>query len=295
MRRVSTIEAAGGVLWRQVDSRLGVEVALVHRPRRADWSLPKGKLVAHEHPLLGALREVREETGHDARVGSPLGALRYRQAGTPKRVRYWALSATTGKFVAGREIDDLVWLPPDAAWRLVRRRDRPVIDRFWSLRADLSRPLLLVRPGSATSRWTGDESQRPLGKRGHRQAAALAQLLSAFDVRRTATADLTRCIETMIPYTRDQDAAPPALLPMRERGRPSRRAAEELAALVHEGIPTAVCAEHDALRWLSRRLSTTGRSQGIPPPLPRGGLYALHLDGRRPRRLVTAERVRPAG
>ena len=40
------ILAAGAVLWRRSSS--GVELALVHRPRYDDWSLPKGKLEAGE-------------------------------------------------------------------------------------------------------------------------------------------------------------------------------------------------------------------------------------------------------
>ena len=36
------VQAAGGVLWRRVDDE--ARVAVVHRPRYDDWSLPKGKL-----------------------------------------------------------------------------------------------------------------------------------------------------------------------------------------------------------------------------------------------------------
>ncbi len=38
------IRAAGGLLWRPGPE--GVQVALVHRPRYDDWSLPKGLLDA---------------------------------------------------------------------------------------------------------------------------------------------------------------------------------------------------------------------------------------------------------
>ena len=55
------IAAAGGVLWREGDA--GREVAVVHRPRYDDWSLPKGKLDDGEPHLVAALREIREETG----------------------------------------------------------------------------------------------------------------------------------------------------------------------------------------------------------------------------------------
>ena len=67
------------MLWRGDPAR--PEVAVVHRPRYDDWSLPKGKLHRGEHPLLGALREIEEETGFTARAGRRLGqpALRRRR------------------------------------------------------------------------------------------------------------------------------------------------------------------------------------------------------------------------
>ena len=40
------IHAAGGVVWRQAANGNGgsVEVAIIHRPRYDDWTIPKGKL-----------------------------------------------------------------------------------------------------------------------------------------------------------------------------------------------------------------------------------------------------------
>jgi 8-oxo-(d)GTP phosphatase len=52
----STVLAAGGVLWRGDAS--DPEVALVHRPRYDDWSLPKGKAKPKEHLLVTGLREM---------------------------------------------------------------------------------------------------------------------------------------------------------------------------------------------------------------------------------------------
>ena len=39
----------------------GAEVALVHRPKYDDWTLPKGKVDPGESVLLTAVREVEEE------------------------------------------------------------------------------------------------------------------------------------------------------------------------------------------------------------------------------------------
>jgi 8-oxo-dGTP diphosphatase len=107
------IEAAGGVLWRP--ARGGIEVALVHRPKYDDWSIPKGKLKAGEPALAGALREVEEETGHTAEPGRLLGEIRYLKDGEPKRVRYWAMRVTGGRFTVSEEVDEMVWLTPNEA------------------------------------------------------------------------------------------------------------------------------------------------------------------------------------
>lgn len=131
-----TIRAAGGVLWRRdPDDDGAVEVALIHRPRYDDWSLPKGKLAAGESELEAAVREILEETGFHVRVGRPLGETRYAKetdGGTrPKVVRWWAMQAEGGNFSPTGEVDDLVWLAPsDAAVRLTRPSEVEVLERF---------------------------------------------------------------------------------------------------------------------------------------------------------------------
>nr|WP_107498947.1 NUDIX hydrolase [Actinacidiphila yeochonensis] len=111
-----------------VDSIDGIEVALVHRPRYDDWSLPKGKLKAGEDFPAAAIRETREETGVECVLGDPLPSVYYRAGGRPKEVRYWAAEAGSGVFAANREVDRVEWLPPaDAARRLTHDHDRPLI------------------------------------------------------------------------------------------------------------------------------------------------------------------------
>jgi hypothetical protein len=46
------IRAAGGLLWRQPGK--GFEVAIVHRNRYDDWTLPKGKRNIYTHDHHGA-------------------------------------------------------------------------------------------------------------------------------------------------------------------------------------------------------------------------------------------------
>ena len=52
------------------DGADGPEVAVVHRPRYDDWSLPKGKLEPGEGWEQAALREVEEETGLRCELGA---------------------------------------------------------------------------------------------------------------------------------------------------------------------------------------------------------------------------------
>ena len=65
------VRAAGGVVIRD-----GL-VAVVHRPRYDDWSLPKGKLDEGETFEEAALREVWEETGLRAALVRELPEVRY--------------------------------------------------------------------------------------------------------------------------------------------------------------------------------------------------------------------------
>ncbi len=128
------IRAAGAVLWRR-DARGALEVALVHRPRYDDWSLPKGKLDEGETDEQAALREVEEETGHTGDLGAPLGEVRYLQTRwgrtAEKVVTYWAMEARAGVFAASDEVDVLRWLPPQEARELLSyERDREVLDRL---------------------------------------------------------------------------------------------------------------------------------------------------------------------
>ncbi|MEU6846935.1 NUDIX hydrolase [Streptomyces sp. NPDC046716] len=124
-----TVLAAGCVLWRRALLDDGLEVCLVHRPKYGDWSHPKGKLKRGEAPLAAALREVREETGHECAPGAALPTVRYTAHGRPKKVSYWAAEATSGAFLPNSEVDRILWLPPTAARnRLTQPRDRKLVD-----------------------------------------------------------------------------------------------------------------------------------------------------------------------
>lgn len=102
------VRAAGGVVLRRDGD--GARVAVVHRPRYRDWTLPKGKLDPGEGWEEAALREVEEETGLSCRLLAEIGATRYHdRKGRSKLVRYWLMEPVGGEFAVNDEVDQLRW------------------------------------------------------------------------------------------------------------------------------------------------------------------------------------------
>ena len=122
------IEAAGGVVVREREGG-GKEVAVVHRPKYDDWSLPKGKLHADEEWREAALREVAEETGLRCELVAELGTTRYvDRKGRPKQVRWWLMRPLGGEFEPSDEVDELRWFPLErAAEVLDYEQDRELV------------------------------------------------------------------------------------------------------------------------------------------------------------------------
>ena len=297
------IRAAGGVVWRPAESPNGettVEVAVIHRPRYDDLSLPKGKLASGESELEGAVREVLEETGFHVRVGRPLGETRYDKATAdgprPKVIRWWAMEAEEGSFSATREVDELHWLSlADASSQLTRPTDREVLERFARGVAP-TRTVLLVRHGSAGNRsgWTGDDRERPLDECGIAQADELVRRLSRFEVGRVVSADPRRCVDTVAPVAEALDLRVEVEPLLSEVAYPGRE--EEAVALVRQlgdvELDAIACSQGDVIPDLVARLAAAdGLALDEPIRAAKGSTWALTLD--RDGQLVAADHLEP--
>lgn len=119
------IQAAGGIVVRGGARPL---FAVVQRSKDDKWVLPRGKLKRDENPVIGARREVVEETGHRVEVNEFLGAITYRAGGRPKVVQFWQMQAEDeARHELMADIVAVEWLPLKAA---VRRLSYPLEKLF---------------------------------------------------------------------------------------------------------------------------------------------------------------------
>lgn len=285
------IRAAGGVVWRPAAG--GVEVCLVHRPRYGDWSLPKGKLDAGEHPLRAAVREVAEETDVRAVPQVRLPTARYRSEGRPKAVDYWSMrAAAQGGFQPDTEVDEVAWFPADRAVRQVSYpHDAEVIAAFAAL-PPVTATLLLVRHAHAGKRgtWTGPDTGRPLDAEGWAQAQALAALVALVRPTRLVSASARRCVQTLDPAAALLDL-PIEVVGDLDEPRPGQQpdecalaAAARLAALAADGERIAVCSQGKVIPGALEHLAGTADDFTTP----KGGGWLLAFSGDR---LLAADRL----
>ena len=128
--------SAGGVVYRRRRGKAQVALA-ARRTRRGDlvWGLPKGDIEPGETAEVAAVREVREETGLEARIEDALGEIRYMYVWEGVRIRkvvHFFLMRATGGHVSlhDHEMEDVRWFPLDEAVRAAAYKgEREVLER----------------------------------------------------------------------------------------------------------------------------------------------------------------------
>ena len=286
-----TVYAAGAVVW-QPGPDSTVEIAVIHRPRYDDWSLPKGKLDRGETEPLTAVREVLEETGFRVHLGSRITAVSYPIDQGTKKVRYWAARSIGGEFVPNSEVDELIWLPVSEALKRVNyTQDRKVLRRFAKCPAD-TQTVLVVRHATAgsKSRFSGDDTKRPLDKKGRAQAEALVGQLLAFGATDVYAADRVRCHQTVEPLAQELGVDirdEPALSEEAYAKNPKRARRRVLEIAAENGTP-AICTQGkvipDLIEWWCDR-------DGVRPDKSRnrkGSTWVLSLSAGK---LVAADHI----
>lgn len=294
------IRAAGGVVWRASDDSGAPEIAVVHRPKHQDWSLPKGKVHAGEHPLVAACREVHEETGVRPVAGPRLPTTTYRvptsDGARDKAVDYWSMRAADGDFQPNNEVDRLRWVPADGARDvLTYPRDADVVAAFVALPHPTA-TIVLIRHSSAGNpdEWDGPDVTRPLDDVGRAQAERAAPLLALFVPDRAISATPRRCVQSLEPVARALNLAVDSDSSYDEEShrRSPETAAERLRALAAAGGVVLVCSQRVVI---PDTVALLADSDGLSVPIvttPKGAMWVLSFAGTT---LIAADHLMPPG
>lgn len=284
-----SIIAAGVVVLRNGDA--GQEVLVVHRPRRKDWSLPKGKVEANEALPVTAVRECDEETGYRVCLNTYLGIHEYESLGAPKVVHYWRASVRSEEgFVPDDEVDEVRWIaltdcsavltyPADAAL-VARAAELPPTDTF-----------IVARHAKAMKRvdYVGDDDQlRPLAGRGRSEAKRLADVFEAFCVNTLESSVSLRCTSTLTPYATRAELPITVHHTLSEQGHLADpdATARTMTALWDRPGPLVVCGHRPVLPTM---VAAAAEAAGLEPAdihddpawdprLPPAGMVIWHRD-----------------
>ena len=287
-----TVLAAGAVLWRPGSDAAVPEIAIVHRPRYDDWSLPKGKVDPGETEPVTAVREVHEETGQLSVLGRRLTAVSYPVEQSIKKVRYWAARRVDGEFNPNAEVDEIKWLPvTDAMKHLEYPHDRKVLRRFAKQPVDTN-TVLIVRHGTAgsKSRYKGDDRKRPLDKHGRAQAESLVGVLLSFGADVLYAADRVRCHQTLEPLAEELGAtiANEPLLTEEAYADNRKAARHRILEIAAAGGTPVICTQGkvipDLIAWWSER-------DGVRPDKSRNRKGSVWVMSMHNERLVAADHI----
>ena len=198
------ILAAGALVWRKSKEKK-IEIAVIHRPKYNDWTIPKGKVELRESSIACAYREVIEETSIETEFGMYLGEVKYQSLDGPKQVSFWSAQVVKeNTFTPNSEVDAIKWVEAaKAAKFLSLESDKEILSKFNKLKYE-SKPLVLLRHAKALSRdeWQGDDDDRPLDSLGQMQAKRLLSIYQAFNLEQIHTSDAIRCYDTVEPMAK---------------------------------------------------------------------------------------------
>jgi 8-oxo-dGTP diphosphatase len=142
--------------------------------------------------------------------------------------------------------------------------------------------LYVVRHAHAGSRsaWDGPDDDRPLTRRGHKEAAAIADQLADVDILRLVSSPAVRCVQSLAPL------GDRLRLKVEEDVRLLEGAsgAEALALadeLCDTGGAAVVCSHGDVIPEMLRAWSAGSTRFKDPLVWPKGSTWVLTWDGKR--------------
>jgi 8-oxo-dGTP pyrophosphatase MutT (NUDIX family) len=126
--------SAGGVLFRKRDSE--IEVCLISKRDRNVWALPRGRVEEGETPDQTAVREVREETGFQAKVLRKIDEISFHfYSKTDDRLIYRTVHfflmplENSEQGIVDSEVGRVEWFPIEQAIRVLKYENEKEILR----------------------------------------------------------------------------------------------------------------------------------------------------------------------
>lgn len=274
------VRAAGAVLWRRLSEEL-LQVALIHRPRYDDWSLPKGKAEGGESDINCAYREVLEETGYHSIFGPSLCDVVYEIEGIRKKVKYWSAEAVGDQGVIDpTEVDQVIWMTlEDAYGKLSVKSDKEVLKEFENIGADTN-VLVLLRHAKAVERdqWEGDDGDRPLAHLGQLQAKKLLADYFPYAIKQIHTSDAIRCYESIEPIASALAIAPSFSSELSEYAfeKNKKAALEQIHDLMENDSNVLVCSHNPVIPYIVNKLIGKKLFKKMDHELLPGQSWILH-------------------
>jgi 8-oxo-(d)GTP phosphatase len=284
-KEIPSIFAAGVVLIKK--DRFSKKVAIIHRPYREDWSLPKGKIEKDEIPQITALRELAEETGLVGILKNPLPSRLYYKESELKKVYYWkAELREESNFIANEEVDKLVWSTKNNLRKNLTYPDDVELALIALNQPDTS-PLILLRHAQAEKRadWSDRyqkrppiDTVRPLTKSGFNQIEKINQILHSYGIKRVISSDATRCISTVTKFAAEINQPIGAYQILNEfswQANPSP-ALGLLSEILHDPTPQVVCGHRPALPEIAKFIESQVESVKLDAALSPGAMLVIH-------------------
>lgn len=140
----------------------------------------------------------------------------------------------------------------------------------------------LVRHADAKgrTRWEGPDSQRPLTKKGQRQAHGLMDQLVDADVRHVLSSPAVRCLETVAPLATGRDVKVEHVDELRE-GAPTKGALHLVQNAARDDGDTVLCTHGDLVPEVLRALCKNGLRLVDDLRFAKGSTWVLLADGQK--------------
>lgn len=131
-RRV--VSAGGVVLWKRDND---IFICLVKRRNKGVWILPRGRIEENEYMEETVIREIKEETGIEAKIIKKIGVINYSFYSSKDKVTYdkivhfYLLKLDKQQdFIPNQEIEEKIWVPLDKAKDILSyEAEKKIIDK----------------------------------------------------------------------------------------------------------------------------------------------------------------------